>query len=270
MIAPFDPFTAVFTGPRAAIVPCLLGVVACSEVRDSASEPGEAAAPVGAVCPALSGLPLGTNRLHGYFEYRLNAPRGYGASSVVVQTVGEDGLTFRLSEIQSGSDEPLGYTSEAYIHLQCTAEGLVELGRKIAWEFYTPEAGMVSAPTVNITYEPPLLLVPNDLGLGTVWDINTVRTVSGQNGTSEETISERREGVEMEVMDLYGGRDWPVLRVESSSGRTEWYAEEYGLVKGDGLVLVGSGWPGPDDSHSRVFSPGPADPGARVGRGALP
>lgn len=240
-----------------------------SDSSATADDSGDSSPTIVYDCPALSGMPASRNRLHGDMEYLLSSPRGLTNSNVVVNSYEEDGLPFEVSDVKSGGDEPLGYFSIEYVELQCASDGLVELGRKIDWTFYSVDTGLVDAPTAYVTYDPPMLIIPTDLSVGTTWEINTTRTVRSLHGTSEETVSERREGIEMETMDLYEGEDWPVLRVESSSGRTYWYAEEYGLVRGDGLELIGTAWDGWGGDERRA---GPAEARTAIHRptGDLP
>lgn len=220
--------------------------------RESDAVPHDSDAPVDLdACPSWLGLPGSVNAYSAYPDYLITA-----------QELPFSSLHYsRLQEFESGERGRVsvqtsgGYaiTSESRVVFrvadttwyQCT-DGVGYLtGRETEWYLDTFDGSVLEA-TVDITYDPPIVIIPAVTELGETWEIDSVETMTLHTGEVRTVdLHEVRTIAAFETYPIYV-RDNLAMRIDSSTGQRWWYGNGIGLFGTDGVRLDGRSEPGQD------------------------
>lgn len=231
---------------------------------DSRGHSGEDSAAVykPGYCPPYSGLEVAENPYELKENFLVTTPP-YQATELDWIGRGERSeLGDFVIELSSNTNElspdvlvvPPPYTTRTYlsgwIDVRCNEDGYLERGRTVTWVLEDLFERFELTTTTIVTWDPPILVIPADLEPGMSWTINSTQTTQYESGAiATEIIDETRTALRIETIQWDAGHnETDALLVESTSWHQLWYHVDYGLVRGDGLTLMGGGY-GMDDTE---------------------
>lgn len=239
-----------------------------SEPDSTPVESGEHTAPQDSTpygvgdCPPYSGLDVVKNPYELKENFLVTTPP-YQATELDWNGRGERSeLGDFVIELSSNTNElspdvlvvPPPYTTRTYlsgwIDVRCNEDGYWERGRTVTWVLEDLFDRFEVTTTTIVTWDPPILVIPADLEPGMSWTINSTQTTQYESGAiATEIIDETRTALRIETIQWDAGHnETDALLVESTSWHQLWYHVDYGLVRGDGLTLMGGGY-GIDDTE---------------------
>lgn len=242
-------------------------ICVCASLGCGSSKPGHSGGTGGedtavewtSPCPIYSGLPGSENLWHGLITYESFTPQG--VSNIYV-TIGEISGWDHQTKISSEGftktwDVGANFYAKEYGY--CSGSGYEVASTVVTWTPYDAHFDPLATTTTTTTYDPPMLLIPDALEVGTAWDITSTKTVTTDLGAVRSVaVAEHREAVAIvDSGDTYhdAGLKWEseVLQVDSSTGATFYYRKRLGLFIGPGLVVSGTEWePDYEGRHAAV------------------
>ncbi len=190
----------------------------------------------GFACPTWMGIPASENLYSSFPSYKIRTPEiGTGCNSRVdIHDINPDGA-ISVYESVTCCDIESCFAFQRHVKMFCVEAGAVETGETVSWFF--DGAGYVKT---SIIFDPPMLLVPAEVDVGTTWDVSTTRTATPSSGdVTVDVIEETRTVVAIEAIAGPYDDTWPAIKVESTSGQRWWYGDGLGLIKTDSMMLDG-------------------------------
>lgn len=194
-------------------------------------------------CSSWTGLVATSGSRSTWFTFGSLRPPHEEVVLDAVATLDSDTNELRV-EFELSSDSAyesnefdIQYSASGVVVGACDALGLSVYQRDIAWNIQDPFGRYDVTASTTTYWAPPRMLLSGDPEVGDRWVNNLLQTTIHSSGkTSETTINEEVQVVEMQTLDRTILGSQSALVVQGEDGHRSYYVEGSGLMLGDALV----------------------------------